>query len=261
MLYLKINIKPIFEHEKFNGNFIIITDETSHILDNIKLKESEKKYRDLINFIPETIIILSKSGIIKLCNIVGSSGMDLCVNNHIIDYFNEKYHYDLIYILENEKRFSKGIEFNLKNNKIPVLMSGFLTDNNEWIIIIADLTGFINSQDEIIRLENELNNTRKKLGRLIIEFNLSTEVEVESLIDKHKNKPRKTGEIAIELGLITEDDLKIVLEIQESRKIGSLLVNEKKITKEEKDLILEYQCGKISKEETVRKINEKRNTR
>ena len=49
--------------------------------------------------------------------------------------------------------------------------------------------------------------SRKKIGDILIDKNLISEVELKSALDEQKKTGRKVGQILIERGLITEDQL------------------------------------------------------
>ncbi|MFX1568072.1 MAG: PAS domain S-box protein [Promethearchaeota archaeon] len=69
ILSTSINASPILnENGDFKGSFAFITDITNKKLAEQKLKESEARYRNLIESVPFSIILIDQQGTVQYCN-------------------------------------------------------------------------------------------------------------------------------------------------------------------------------------------------
>ncbi len=69
LLSTSINASPILnENGEFKGSFAFITDITNRKLAEQKLKESEARYRNLIESVPFSIILIDQQGKVIYCN-------------------------------------------------------------------------------------------------------------------------------------------------------------------------------------------------
>ncbi|MBD3341538.1 MAG: PAS domain S-box protein [Candidatus Lokiarchaeota archaeon] len=112
--YTIVSPQPVFDiNNEFVGSFAVITDITELKRTNKKLEESEKKYRELTEFLPETIYELDLNNRITYVNSAGLKQFKLTQDDlekglYVSDFFPKKQY----------KRASKNLKTTLKHGLI-----------------------------------------------------------------------------------------------------------------------------------------------
>ncbi len=160
------------EWEGERVDLLTIRDVSEHRMYELKLQESEKRYRDLFENSPYPFLILSKQGVVVDCNssleqlfsfskdeIVNKGYRDTpLVNPENLDLFN-KLHSEIL-----EGNFPNPVELRyLKENRfllwVRLNFSSINIGNQDLIyVLIEDITAIKQSEQELRRLEQTLHD-------------------------------------------------------------------------------------------------------
>jgi len=166
-LYLEFITLPIFDEKgRITGSVHMVRDITKQKQAQKALEESEKKYRELADLLPQTVFELDKSGRITFANrqayqITGYTPDDFARGLNVID----------IVAPEDRDRLKTNMELILKGNK---------SDENEYRIVRKDGSSFpalvysnlVTNGEEVLGIEGILIDftDQKRLDQLKDEF-------------------------------------------------------------------------------------------
>lgn len=185
VVWLQENGKPIFDE---NGDVLyldgITTDVTEHKLAEIALKESEEKYRELMDFLPQTVYELDNAGNLIYVNKIGedifgkgikdNSGK-VAANQFIVEEDREKMANNIKARMEGRitTEYHEYTAINKDGVRFPVLIYGAPMFKNGNVVgtrgIILDIT-------ELKKTEESLSKAKKQLEEL--NKGLENEIEI-----------------------------------------------------------------------------------
>ncbi|MFX0030783.1 MAG: PAS domain S-box protein, partial [Candidatus Hermodarchaeota archaeon] len=165
LIQTSINAAPILnENGKFKGSFAYINDITNRKIAEQKLKESEKRYRNLFESMPYVIVLINQKGIITDCNLgikklLGYDKKEIVGKEFgNLQIIHPKY---LPIILKRFKRLMKGEELH------PIEIQIYKKDGN--LIWINYQSTLVDTGDELLlqAIVNDISEQKKAEQELV----------------------------------------------------------------------------------------------
>lgn len=175
---------PMISEEKITGIRGIVIDMTEYVSMEKALRESELKYRTLIDKATDGILI-TQDGVFKFvnpafCEMMQYSEAEL-INKPFIDVVDKKHHTEMI---ENHKRRMTGESFpaiyraklyRKDGSDLMVELNSRTTDfngNPASFVITRDITDRLQTEEELLKAKTELEMLNQNLENRVLESTL-----------------------------------------------------------------------------------------